>query len=91
MYFSYDLSVGEGVYGGWGVVWVIGWAMGWCLGGEDLKWRGFNFTKEIPLNKFSEMIEILLKLEKNVQKRRVTRGVLKHLTFSMIFKKHISP
>ena len=35
------------------------------------------------------MIEILLKLEKNVQKRRVTRGVLKDLTFSMIFQKHL--
>ena len=33
MYFSYDRSVGEGVYGGWGVLWVIGWAMGCWLGG----------------------------------------------------------
>ena len=33
MYFLYDSSVGEGVYGGWGVLWVIGWAMGCWLGG----------------------------------------------------------
>ena len=46
---------------------------------------------EIPLNKLSENIKILLKLEKKDQKRRGTRGVLKHLTFSMIFQKHISP
>ena len=91
MYFSYDRLVGEGVYGGWGGGmgdWV---GDGMLAGGEDLKWRGVNFTKEIPLNKFSENIKILLKLEKNVQKRRVSRGVLKHLTFSMIFQKHISP
>ena len=52
---------------------------------------GVNFTKEIPLNKFSKNTKILVKLEKNVKKRRVTKVVLKHLTFSMIFKKHISP
>ena len=40
---------------------------------------------------WSENIKILLKLEKNVQKRHGTRGVLKDLTFSMIFQKHISP
>ena len=40
---------------------------------------------------WSENIKILLKLEKNVQKRRVTGGVLKQLTFSMIFRKYISP
>ena len=51
----------------------------------------FNFTKEVPLHKLSENIKILLKLEKNVQKRRGTIGVLKHLTFSVIFKKSISP
>ena len=68
MYFSHDRSVGGGC------VWGLGGGMGdWVgdgmlAGGEDLKWRGVNFTKEIPLNKFSENIKILLKLEKNVKK-----------------------
>ena len=38
-YFSYDRLVGEGVYGGWGVVWVIGWVMGSSCGG-GLKVKG---------------------------------------------------
>ena len=70
MYFSYDRLVGEGVYGGWGVVWVIGWAMGrwrWLGVGEDLKLRAFNFTKEIPLNEISEKLQNLLKKVKGGQ------------------------
>ena len=60
MYFSYDRLVGEGVYGGWG--W-YGWLMGdgMLAGREDLKWRGFNFAKEIPSNEISEKLKILLK------------------------------
>ena len=50
MDFSNDRSMGEGVNGGWGVVWVIGWAMGCWLGGGGFKMMGVNFTKEIPLN-----------------------------------------
>ena len=42
---------------------------------------------EIPLNKLSENIKILLKLEKkNVQKRNGTRGVLKDTNLSVILK-----
>ena len=48
------------------------------------KMKGVNLKKEIPLNDFSKNIKILVKLEKNLQKRHVTRNVLKHLTFSMI-------
>ena len=55
------------------------------------KVEGGHFYKRNPLKKFSENIKILLKLEKNVQKRRVPRDVLTDLTFSMIFKKRISP
>ena len=40
---------------------------------------------------WSENIKILLKLEKNVQKRHGARSVLKDLSLSMIFQKHIFP